>query len=166
MRRVMARLQEDYAGFSLVELVVVVGVVALLMLLLVPSIRQMSASYDLRRAASITMSELRKAQAGATAADVDYTVEFVLGSSGGLKIYQQAALVRTIALPDWPAAVQIDTPGTTFPSCTSVGNPADKCVTFRSLGYPVNSGTALLRSTVGVTVQVIVAPGTGRVTVQ
>ncbi len=166
MRRVMVRLREENAGFSVLELVVVVGVVAVVMALLMLSIRQISASYNLTQAASTTLSELRKAQARATAADADYTVELVLGSSGGLNVYQQGqpTPVRTIAPPDWPASVQITTTG--FLNCSSVGNPANKCVTFRALGYPAQAGTVLLTAGAGVTRQVVVAPATGRVTVQ
>lgn len=154
-------------GFTLLELIIVVAVAAFIMAIITPSIRQAGESFRLRQAANATMSELRRAQAGAMSEGVDYTVEFVLGTPGSLNVYRQTTLQRTVAgTANWPSTVSIVSAGSTFPVCTSPGNAANKCVTFISLGSPSSAGTAQLRSGTGVTVSVVVAAATGRVSVQ
>ncbi len=157
------------AGFTLVELLVVVSVLAVVFAILVLGIRQASGSFALRQAATITMSELRKAQASSVAggSGVSYTVEFVYGTPGGLNIYRQGTLVKVVAPPNWPSSVVFDNTQTTFPSCAGVGNPANTCVTFQPLGYASAGGAAALKGGVGtqVTLLVQVAAATGKVSI-
>lgn len=159
------------AGFSLLELVVVVGTVAVIMAVLVLGIRQASGSVELRRAASTATSELRKAQAAAMAEGVDYTVEFYVttGSApGGLKVWRQGSTSpsRTVLPPEWPGSVQMQAAATNFPACNAPADPAHLCAVYKPLGYPVQGGTVRLGTSAGVTVDVVVEPATGRVSVQ
>ncbi len=159
-----ARRARDQAGFSLIELVVVVGLASLVLGILVLGVRRASDAFQLRRAASLVTSELRRAHAAAVSAGVDYTVEFVVGSAGGLKVYRQTSLQRTVA-SEWPASVQIDGTASTISSCTTPGDPSNKCVTFRPLGFAVSGGDVRLVSRSGVGVSVRVTAATGRVSV-
>ncbi len=167
MTRLSASYRKHEAAFSLVEILVVVGIISIVLAIVVLGILQTSRSFALRQAASVTASELRKAQASAMAAGtgVPYTVEFVFGTPGGLNVYKQTTLVRSITPPDWPTSVQIDSIATTFPNCTSPGSVANACVTFFPLGYPNVAGAAILRGGTAVSLQVNVAAATGRVNI-
>lgn len=158
------------AGFSLVELMVVIGVAAILMAILVLGIRQATASFALRKAAGVAMSEVRRAQAGAIAEGVDYAVEFVTGTPGSLIISKEAgsepcpagmvdegtSCTRRITGSDnWPRAVAILS--TTF---------AGDRVTFGRLGAPSDGGQVVLRSGTGTQWQLVIEAATGKVSVQ
>ncbi len=158
------------AGFTLIEIMIVGGVLAFVLAIFVLGVRQASGSFALRQAASITLSELRKAQASAMAegSGVSYTVEFVSGTTGGLNVYRQTSRVKTITPPDWPASVTFDNTQTTFPTCpVGIGNPSNACVTFQPLGYASAGGSAALRGGVGTqtTWLVSVIAATGKVSV-
>jgi prepilin-type N-terminal cleavage/methylation domain-containing protein len=71
------------AGFTLVELLIVVGMVAVLLSILSLGVRRAMESFELRRAASTTVAEIRNAQAAALANHVDYVVEFGTAATGG-----------------------------------------------------------------------------------
>lgn len=180
MRRMLRVTGE--AGFSLLELVIVISITAAVLLLFVQGIRQAREGFNLRRAASTTMAELRRAQALSMAQNVNYIAEFVVASPGSLNIYRTKLATetcpegmtqvsstlcrRTITGEQWPATVAIDGPGTTFAACSAPASVANKCVTFQLLGAPNAGGTALLRAGNGTIVQVVVAAATGRVSVQ
>lgn len=161
------------AGFSLIQLVVVVGILAVVMAVLTPGIRQASDSFALRRAASATMSELRRAQTAAMAEGVDYTVEFVTSSGsstpGGVNVWKQGqpSPIRAALPPDWSNRVEMDQDATTFPGCAAPADSAHKCAVYKPLGYPVQSGRVRLRL-IGsaTTVDVVVASATGRVSIE
>jgi prepilin-type N-terminal cleavage/methylation domain-containing protein len=152
------------AGFSLIELVVVVGLVSLVLGMLVVGVRRASDAFQLRRAASLVTAELRRAHAAAVSAGVDYTVEFVVTTPGGLKVYRQTSLQRTV-VSEWPSSVRVDGPASTLGNCTTPGDPSNKCVTFRPLGFAVSGGDVRLVSRAGVGVSVRVTAATGRVSV-
>lgn len=165
--------QNGAAGFSLIQLVVVVGVLAVVMAVLTPSIRQASDSYVLRRAASATVAELRRAQTAATAEGRDYTVEFFTdpgaGVPGGLRVWKQGATSpeRTVLPPEWALRVEMDDAATTFPACSAPADPAHKCVTYKPLGYPTAGGRVRLRMEgPGTTLDVVVTTATGRVSIE
>ena len=171
MHRTACRRGSD-AGFSLLELMIVVGTVAAIMAMLALGIRMTSESYALRRAAGITMSELRKAQATAMAEGVDYTVEFYVssasGTPGGIRVWRAGigTPVRTVLTPDWPASVQMQQNTTTFPACTAPVDTMHKCAVYKPLGYPVQNGLVKMSLGTGITLDVVVEPATGRVSVQ
>lgn len=159
------------AGFTLIELMITVGVAAIVLAILTPSIRQATSSFELRRGASVTMSELRRAQTLAMTQDVDYTVEFYTstsGTPGGIKVWKAGDVSpsRTILTPDWPRSVQMQDSATTLPACVAPASTSHKCVVFRPLGYPAQDGLVRLVSGTGTTMNVVVAPATGRVSVQ
>lgn len=183
------------SGVTLVELMIVVGLAAILMSILVLGVRKISDSFALRRAATTLISEVRRAQAAALAERADYMVEFALGAPGQLLVSRtklavercpqgmievSATLCRRIAATpeQWPSSVALvedDTPPpgmaslNAAPSCTAPG-VGDKCVVFRFLGAPVSVGTeaigtVLLQSRSGVIRRVGIAAGTGNVSV-
>lgn len=78
-----ARLPQGEAGFTLVELLIVIGMVAVLASILSLGVRRSVEGFELRRAASSTVAEIRNAQAAALANHVDYVVEFGTAAAGG-----------------------------------------------------------------------------------
>ncbi len=159
------RRYNDRAGFTLIELVVVVGLISIVMAILVLGVRRASDAFSLRRAATIVASETRRAASSAVAEGVDYTVEFKLSSPYGITVYRQTAVQRTFAGQEWPLSVTIPSAGTTVPNCTTPGSAANACVTFKSLGYAVAGGTVQLLSRTGVSVSVAITAATGRVSI-
>jgi len=155
----LVRDRDGHAGFTLIELLVVVGLIGTVLAILTLGIRA------LRRAATIVMSETRRAASSAVAEGVDYTVEFTLSSPYGITVYRQTAVQRTFAGQNWPLSVTIPSAGTTAPNCTTPGNAANKCVTFKPLGYAVAGGTVQLLSRNGVTANIAITAATGRVSV-
>lgn len=158
------------AGFTLIELMVVLAGLGVVLAILTLGIRQTIGSFALRRAASITTSELRRAQATALAKGSGYAYQVEFLASGGLKIYEQgtATPVRLVLPPnEWPPTVTIDMTATTFSSCAAPANPANKCVTFQPLGYVSQGGAAALKGGAGtqVTYYINVTAATGKVSV-
>ena len=161
------RPKDGHAGFTLIELVVVIGAVALVMAILMLGVRRASDAFSLRRAATVVTSELRRAQASAVSGAVDYTVEFQVTSPYQVTVYRQTTAVRAVSGQEWPSSVTIRSdPESTVPFCTTPGSVTNKCVTFRPLGFANAGGVVQLRSRTGVTVNVAVTAATGRVSVQ
>jgi len=75
-------------GFTLVELMVVISLAAVLLSILTLGIRQATESFALRRAGTVTASEIRRAQTGATSDGVNYVVEFDVGAPGAVNVYR------------------------------------------------------------------------------
>ena len=165
------RRQSSAAGFSLIQLIVSVSVLAVVMAVLTPSLRQASDSYVLRKAAGATVAELRRAQTSATAEGSDYTVEFFTttgpGGPGGLRVWKLGATPeRTLLPPEWAQRVEMDDAATTFPACAPPADPAHKCVTYKPLGYPTAGGRVRLRMEgSGSTLDIVVTAATGRVNI-
>src|SRR2546428_12720447 len=106
----------DRAGFTLIELIVVVGLISIVMAILVLGVRAASDAFSLRRAATIVISETRRASSSAVAEGVDYTVEFKLSSPYGITVYRQTAVQRTFAGRGWPLAVTLARGGAAGPN--------------------------------------------------
>jgi prepilin-type N-terminal cleavage/methylation domain-containing protein len=183
------------SGFTVIELMVVIGIAAVLFAVLSVGVRRASESFALRRAGITVVSEVRRAQGAAVAERSDYRVEFALGTPGGLLVSRaklasetcppgtvtaSATLCeRVLSAPNqWPASVGIvadaSPPGgmaslNAAPDCTAAG-AGNKCVVFQFLGSPASvgtqaTGTVLLQSTSGVRLRVGIAAGTGKVSV-
>lgn len=169
-----ARWRRSEAGFTLVEVILVVVIIAILTAILSVSVGPIRATFALRKAATIAAAEVRRAQALAIAEGADYTVEFVLTPNpGAVKVWKSggSAPVRAVSGENWPSSVQIRA-GSGLESC-AVGNPDNRCVTFRFLGAPEQAGEVVLCdvSSQGCTqstrtVRLVVEPATGRVSVQ
>ena len=159
------------AGFTTIELLVVVAASAAVMAIIVLGVRVGTDVFQLRRAASITLSEVRRAQALAMAEGVDYTVEFstsTSGTAGGLRVWKAGVgtPVRTVLVPEWPQNIQMRDGQTTFPACTTPADTTRKCVVYKPLGYPFSGGRVRIRTRDARTLDVVVEPATGRVSVQ
>ncbi len=180
--------QVPQAGFGLIELIIVVGIIAVLTAILSLSIRQVRASYALRHAAEIVVSETRRAQASSIAQGADYMVEFIATNPGALKVYKdnngdhvftgsETTPVREVSGQDWPSTIQIlaDT-DTTVPSlavCNAPGVTAGNCVTvnapyvtFGFFGAPNAAGDVQLKGETGGITRIQVEIATGRVSVE
>ena len=159
------RSKDGDAGFTLIELVIVVGLISIVLVILVLGVRRASDAFSLRRAATIVASETRRAASSAVADNVPYTVEFQLRRPYGITVYRQTVVQRTFAGQDWPLSVTIPSAGATIPNCTTPGNASNKCVTFQPLGFAVAGGTVRLLSRTGVSVNIAIIAATGRVSV-
>ncbi len=166
--------RDGQAGFTLLELVVVIGAIAVVMSVLTLGVRSARDAFSMRRAATIVMSELRRAHAEATAEGVDYIVEFDVvtgsGTSTGLKIYKDSVStpVRVIGPQEWPSNIQMLDGLTKFPACPSP--PADSsndCAVFKPLGYAAASGGVRLKlkSASVAAIEIEVTSATGRVNI-
>lgn len=164
------------AGFSLIELVVVVSITTIVLVMLIPGVQRSREAFNLRRAAVLLASEMRRAQALATAEGVDYTVEFdvVTGTniSDGLTIWKQGAAspVRTVHSPEWPRDVQIVDGPSDFPLCSAPADTSNDCAVWKPLGYPVvgpgpTSRVRLKSRGSARMLDVVVQPATGKVSV-
>lgn len=182
MRTVMRQAER---GYSLVELLIVIGVAAVLLSILTVGFRQASDAFALRRAGGITVSEVRRAQALAVSQRRDAVVEFALGSPPGLTVYrftdggtwEQVRLIRPPSAGggmdgEWPASVNLVAAATSpFSACggSLPGAGANQCVKFNLFGepaLPAASGQIVLRNSSGSELRVVVAPATGRVSVE
>jgi len=160
------------AGFSLIELVVVVGVSAIVMAILTLGIRQVGESNNLQRAANIVVNEMRRAQAAAMAEGVDYAVEFYTGSAG-IRVWKDVSGVwtatgRQVLPPEWPSTIEIVVGANDFPACASVIDATHACAVFKPLGYAVAAGKVVVRAKgSGVELRVAVnSAASGRVKVE
>src|SRR2546428_11909889 len=90
----LVRDRDGHAGFTLIELLVVVGLIGTVLAILTLGIRAASDAFSLRRAATIVMSETRRAASSAVAEGGDYTVAFTLSSPYGITQYRQTAVQR------------------------------------------------------------------------
>jgi len=87
------RSETSEGGFTLVELMVVVGMAAILLSILTLGIRRAVESFALRQAGAMAAVEIRNAQAGAIGNGVDHMVEFdtssgAAGPPGSLLVYR------------------------------------------------------------------------------
>jgi Tfp pilus assembly protein FimT len=167
------------AGFSLLELVIVVAMAAAVLLVFVQGVRQGSASFQVRKAASITIAEMRTAQAASMANGVDIAVEFYTstGSStpGGLQMWARSpstgiwSQLRSALPPEFPVSVQMSEGVTNFPNCPVAIHATHDCVIFKPLGYADDNGRLRLRAigNPGIFLEVVMnVAATGRVVVE
>lgn len=167
-------------GFTVIDLVVVVGIVAILAAIFLVNIPKIRAGFDLRNASSRVVSEVRRAQAAAIAQGTRYAVEFVLTSPYQVKTWKESSYgsndwgttpERSLAGVEWPTTVSIvAATSNSLENCRSgsqasilVGTSANKCVIFAFFGAPVSAGEVKLQSTTGGTTRIVVQPATGRV---
>ena len=87
--------RDGQAGFTLIELVVVVGLIGVVLAILVMGVRRASDAFSLRKAATTVISEVRRAQSSAVADGVDYMVEFALANPGRINTYRTKLLTET-----------------------------------------------------------------------
>lgn len=181
------RLRGSECGFTVIELIVVIGIAAVMVSVLAVAVRQGSDSFALRRAASLAVSEIRRAQSSAIAERRDFVVEFGFGNPTSVTTYRLTdppgntwLQVRTISAPqpgtgldaDWPVSVVFVSAGSTFTACGGAALPGvatNQCVGFGLFGEPSTTapaGQVVIRNSMGTQLRVVVAAATGRVTVE
>ena len=114
--QIKASLKEQDEGFSLIELLVVLSLVAIMSVIGMTSYQGYDKSQDHRGATREVVGFLRNSQVRAVAEATTYQCEF---TTSELRIYRDAAVpptttpVRTYSLTDLPAYVHSD-PGPSF----------------------------------------------------
>lgn len=173
--RSMGKLRAQ-AGFSLIELIVVLSIAAVVMAVLTPGIKRSSDVFTLRRAASLAVVELRTAQSLATNNGTDIMFEFYTstgpGGPGGIRYWVKPVgsaswfEVRSVLPPEWPTIIQMRH-SIGLVDCIAPADVTHKCLTFKPLGYVENSGTIKVRVRSSSTIEwdIVVDAATGRVRV-
>jgi prepilin-type N-terminal cleavage/methylation domain-containing protein len=136
-------------GYTLIELMVVVGIIALLFGLSINGISSLIQWSKLNRAATLLSSELKNSQSRAFYEGVYYKLQF-WPTLDRYRIYKQSELVDDIILKD------IDLFNTNF---------TDDNLYFYPNGVPGQGGTITLKNKRGKILYVIMTPVTARVRV-
>ena len=136
-------------GFTLIELMVVVGIIALLLGLSLNGLNNLIQWNKLNVAAALLSSELKMTQSKAFYEGVYYKLQF-WPTLDRYRIYRQTELIQDIILAD------IDLFNTNF---------TDNRVSFRPNGVPSMGGTVTLKNKIGKVLYVIMTPVTARVRV-
>jgi prepilin-type N-terminal cleavage/methylation domain-containing protein len=136
-------------GYTLIELMVVVGIIALLLGLSLNGLNSLIQWNKLNVAAAILSSELKTAQAMAFYQGIYYKLQF-WPTLDRYRIYRQTELIQDIILAD------IDLFNTNF---------TNNKVFFYPNGVPGQGGTVTLKNKIGKVLYVIMTPVTARVRV-
>jgi len=136
-------------GYTLIELMIVVGIIALLLGLSLNGLYNLIQWSKLNRAAAILSSELKSAQSRAFYEGVYYKLQF-WPTLDRYRIYRQTVLYKDIQLED------VDLFNTNF---------TDNKVYFYPNGIPSMGGTVTLKNKRGKILYVIMTPVTARVRV-
>jgi len=134
-------------GYTLIELMVVLGIIALLLGICINGFINLVQWSKLNRAASLLSSHLKNAQSQAFYEGVYYKIDF-WESLDRYRIYKHTELVEEIALKD------IDLFNT---------NLTDDKVYFYPSGVPGQGGTVTLKNNQGKILYVIMTPVTAKV---
>ena len=145
----MKRSTNRTKGYTLIELMVVIGIISLLLVLSINGISSLMQWSKLNRAAALLSSELKDTQSRAFYEGVYYWIEF-WESLDRYRIHKKEELVEDIILED------IDLFNTNFTN--------DK-VYFYPSGVPSMGGTVTLKNKRGKVLYVIMTPVTARVRV-
>jgi len=136
-------------GYTLIELMVVIGIISLLLGLGINGLYNLMQWNKLNTAAALLSSELKNAQSRAFYEGVYYKLQF-WPSLDRYRVYKQTELVDDIILKD------IDLFNTNF---------TDNNLYFYPNGVPSQGGTVTLKNKKGKVLYVIMTPVTGRVRV-
>lgn len=136
-------------GFTLIELMVVIGIISLLLVLSINGINSLLQWSKLNRAAALLSSELKDTQSRAFYEGAYYWIDF-WESLDRYRVYKQNELVKDIILDN------IDLYNTNF---------TDDKVYFYPSGVPSMGGTVTLKNKRGKVLYVIMTPVTARVRV-
>ena len=154
------------SGFTLVEVLVVIGLIAVISAFAVPTFINWLPDYRLRSAAHDLLSNFQKAKLEAVKRNLRCGVVFASAGTGYTVfvdanenyLFDGEDTIVQVAWSDYKS-VSIDAGNTTFANNGS-GNP---CIAFRSNGMPTNpgggfgSGTARLTNTNGKKTEIIVS---------
>ena len=136
-------------GFTLIELMVVVVIIALLLGLSLNGLNNLIQWNKLNKAAAILSSELKTAQAMAFYQGIYYKLQFQ-PTLDRYRIYRQTELIQDIILEG------VDLFNTNF---------TDNNLYFYPSGVPGQGGTVTLKNKIGKVLYVIMTPVTARVRV-
>jgi len=136
-------------GYTLIELMVVVGIISLLLGLGINGLDYLIQLNKLNRAAALISSELKNTQSRSFYEGVYYKLQF-LPSLDKYRVYRQTELIDDIILKD------IDLFNTNF---------TDNNLYFYPNGVPSMGGTITLKNKRGKILYVIITPVTARVRV-
>jgi len=145
----MKRRTNHNKGYTLMELMVVVGIISLLLALSLNGIYNLIQWNKLNTAAALLSSELKSAQSRAFYEGVYYKLQF-WPTLDRYRIYKQSKLIDDIILKD------IDLFNTNF---------TDNNLYFYPSGVPGQGGTVTLKNKRGKILYVIMTPVTARVRV-
>ena len=145
----MIRSNNRTKGFTLIELMVVIGIISLLLGLSINGINSLLQWSKLNRTAALLSSELKNTQSKAFYEGVYYKLQF-WPSLDRYRIYKQTELIDDIILED------INLFNTNF---------TDNNVYFYPNGVPSMGGTVTLKNKRGKVLYVIMTPVTARVRV-
>jgi prepilin-type N-terminal cleavage/methylation domain-containing protein len=145
----MKRSNNHTKGYTLIELMVVVGIIALLLGLSLNGLNNLIQWNKLNVAAALLSSELKNTQSKAFYEGVYYKIEF-WEPLDRYRIFKQNELIDDIILED------IDLFNTNF---------TDDRVKFNPNGVPSMGGTVTLKNKIGKVLYVIMTPVTARVRV-
>ena len=134
-------------GYTLIELMVVVGIISLLLVLSINAISSLIQWSKLNRAAALLSSELKNTQSRAFYEGVYYKIDF-WAPLDRYRIYKQTEVYKDIQLED------IDLFNTNF---------TNSKVYFYPNGVPSMGGTVTLKNKKGKILYVIMTPVTARV---
>jgi len=143
----MKRSTNRTKGYTLIELMVVIGIISLLLVLSINGISSLMQWSKLNRAAALLSSELKDTQSRAFYEGVYYKLQF-WPTLDRYRIYKQTELIDDIILED------IDLFNTNF---------TDDNVYFYPNGVPSMGGTVTLKNKRGKVLYVIMTPVTARV---
>ena len=129
---------KNFRGFTLIELMIVVGIISILTLIAVPTTTRLLPKYQLGRAARDMVSTLRRARSLALMNHRDVTVRFSMADSN-------YTVNGTLALPlgctrlntCYGAGVEFGIPGSSSDAITFT----DDAITFNSMGFPKSGNT-------------------------
>ena len=150
--------QMNKKGVTLIELVVVMGIIAIGAMLLIPNIGAWLPNYRLRSATRDVVSTMRTAQIKAVSNNTVYGVSFDLGST---QLYRSSGGLTPEGGPvNLPTGIQFD--NNTFPVNATLNKPFAQFNT----NSTSSSGGVTLRNSRGTERRITLTSATGRVRIE
>lgn len=150
--------RRSVAGFSLIEIIIVLAIVGVVIAIAIPNIRSAQQGFQMSTGTANAANRLAEARMEAVKRNrqIDVTIDAATRSLL-TTVTDAGGVVNTLAGPEYlPASVVYD-----------LGGAANMQITFDSMGRPLNPPQVVtLRTDGGGLVRVVTVLSTGRVTVQ